>query len=92
MGRGKSKKDPFEGLDKEFRSAIEGSDETQIRSKIAEVAIAQAQLMDLKEEDMDLAEKQVLVKDAAEQYTDGTKQNKLKIKFAKQMLESRGKL
>jgi len=86
------KKDPFEALDKEFKDAIEGMDETAIRARIAEVAIGQQQLMDAKENDLDLAEKAALAKEAGAIYSEGTKVNKLKIRFAKQMLESRGKL
>lgn len=86
-------KNPFADLSKEFREKAEGTmDEQTLRSMISETAISQAQLMDAKDEDLDLAEKQEQVKFASEVYTDGTKQNKLKIKFAKQRLEELGKL
>ncbi len=85
-------KDPFEDLDREYKSAIESMDEAGIRGRISEIAIAQAQLLDAMDDDLDLAEKKAQAKEAGAIYAEGTKANKLKIKYAKQMLESQGKL
>ncbi len=92
MGRPKKEKDPWADLDQDFKSAIEGGDEAMIRAKISEVAIVNAQLMDAKDQDLDLAEKSEIFKEAGAVYREGAKQNKLKIKYAKKMLESQGKL
>ena len=85
------KKEPFKDLDDDYKTTIEAMKDDEIRFKIAQVAMDQDELMKVKSEDQDLAEKSEAVKEASAIYREGTKMNRLRIKYAKQMLESRGK-
>jgi hypothetical protein len=84
-------KDPFEGLDEEYKDLISRLEDDKVRQKIAEVAMAQVDLMAAKEADTDFQSLREQTKDAGAIYRDGTKANKLKIAFAKQVLGDRGK-
>ncbi len=85
-------KDPFEKLDKEFKAAVDGGDETAIRVLITTAAIGEAMNQVAKEMDLDLAEKKEQAKEAGADYAAATKQNRLKIKYATEILEANGKL
>ncbi len=86
----KEKKDPFAALPDEFRALVEQGGEAELREAAAKAGLDQAELMACKEEDDDLILKQAAVSVAGEVYRDGTKMNKLKIKFIRQTLKSRG--
>jgi len=88
--RGRPKKDPFEALDTDFKDAIASSNVADIRNRIAKIAMDQVELMKAKSEDEDLRAKVEEVKIASEQYREGTKLNKLRIMYAKQVLEDKG--
>ena len=93
MGRPRKnfqEKDKFHALEDEFKSAIMQSDETEIRVRISQVALNQAELDAAQKDDQDLAEKAEAYKTAAEVYREGRKVNKLKIQFCKQVLDSKG--
>jgi len=90
-GRGRPKKDPFDILDEDEKSAIAGMNETQIRDRIAKVSLDQAALMELKEQDQDLKEKKEAAKEAGAIYREGTKRNKTLIAFARRVLGDKGK-
>jgi hypothetical protein len=87
----KTDKDPFEGLEQEYRDAIMGMDVVEIKKRVAETALEQAALMKAKKEDGDLIEKQAAYKDANSTYVENTKLNKLKINFCKMVLDGMGK-
>jgi hypothetical protein len=92
MGRPKGSKNKvskYEALDLEFRSKVEGSNEEQIRQLVSQIAFNELENQLNKKADEDLASLQAQAKEAALQYTDGTKANKLKISYCYAMLESR---
>lgn len=91
MPKGFTKKDPFEDLSEDFRSSIEAMDEKDIRARIAQVALDQEALMVAKKADLDLEKAKEVAKEAGAIYRDGTKMNKLKISYARQVLSDRGK-
>lgn len=86
----KTKRDKFSALPEEYKDAVAAMNVAEIRDRIAQVALDQLDLMNAKEEDQDLQEKQEAFKVASEGYREGMKQNKLKIEFAKRVLEDKG--
>jgi len=88
----RQKKDPFADLDENFKEDILAMNEEEIRDRIATTALAQADLMAAKSEDQALKEKQEEYKEAGAVYREGTKMNKLRISYARQVLEDRGKI
>jgi hypothetical protein len=90
-GRVKKDKDPYEGLNPEFKVAVEQGTDEEIRAKLAEVALDQQRLLDLQDKDTDYKQKKEALKIAGELYRDGKKQHKLKVKFAMRVLQSRGR-
>jgi hypothetical protein len=91
MGRGKGKKDPFDMLDTETKSAIEGGDEASINTVIANVAKNQAALEDVKAKDQDLKNAKDQVKSASFVYTEGRKRNRQVIAYCRLVLDGKGK-
>lgn len=89
-GRGRPAKDPFEALDDEFKDAVAGMDEAQIRDRIAKVALDELANLSAKDDDQDLATKQEEAKVAGEGYKEATKMNRLRIRFAKRVLQDKG--
>jgi hypothetical protein len=87
----KMKKDKFDLLEQEWRDAVQGLDAIDIKKRVAETALNQAELMRAKKEDMDLQEKKESYSDASSVYREGTKMNKMKIEFMKMVLDGRGK-
>lgn len=85
-----SKKNPFDTIPEDWREALESASEAQIRTKISEVALAEEENQDAKDDDQDLAAAKEQAKEAGAQYADATKSNRLKIRFARQLLQSRG--
>lgn len=88
---GRSKKDPFEDLDQDFKNAVAGMNEMEIRQKISSVALNQVALIEAKENDEDFQQKKEAASVAGEVYRDGTKANKLRIAFCKRVLGDKGK-
>ncbi len=94
MGRPKgsrNKKDKFDSLDKDFQDKMAASTPEEIRGVIAQVALNQEELQKAKENDEDLANLKEQVALASEDYSSGTKMNRLRIQFAKRCLEDKGK-
>lgn len=89
---GRSKKDPFEDLPGEFKEAVAGMDEAGIRDQIAKVSLNQAALMEAKDADEDLTTKKEAAKDAGAIYREGTKANKTKVAWCRQVLGDKGKV
>jgi hypothetical protein len=85
------KKNKFADVPEEFRDAVAGMNEAQIRDRIAKVALDQAALLEAKADDQDLAEKREQAKEAGAGYREGTKLNKLKIEFCRQVLGDKSK-
>ena len=90
--RGRPKKDPFDSLAPEFKSAIEGGTEEEIRQKISLVALAEAANQEAKGNDEDLKNQGIIYKEAGAQYKEASKANKQKISYCRSILEARGKL
>lgn len=88
--KGAGPKDPFEALPDEFRDAIANLSREDIRSRIAQVALDQAELMEAKVKDVDFESAREAAKEAGAVYREGTKMNKLKIEFAKRVLDDKG--
>lgn len=87
----KNKKNPFDALEQEWKDRLNVMDEVTIRKEISKVALDQVALMQAKKEDEDLKAKQEAYKIASEVYREGTKTNKLKVEYAKSVLDSQGK-
>lgn len=92
MPRFKKDFNPYADLPEEFKDAIESGTDDEIRRRVAEVAFAEQENLRLKADDQDLAERKAAAKAAGEQYSDATKMNRLKIKYAHSVLEGRGKV
>ena len=88
---GRSKKDPFEDLDQDFKDTVASMSETEIRQKISSVALNQVALLEAKENDEDYQTKKELASEAGAIYRDGTKMNKIRIAFCKRVLGDKGK-
>jgi hypothetical protein len=88
---GRSKKDPFEDLDGEFKNAVAAMSELEIRQKISSVALNQVALLEAKDNDEDFQQKKEASKVAGAVYREGTKMNKVRIQFCKRVLEDKGK-
>lgn len=91
MGFG-AKKSPFADLDSEFKTAIEGMTDEDIKKKVSEVSLNEHENRAAKKADQDLKQKQEAVKYAGAQYSEATKMNRLRIAYAYFLLEARGKV
>lgn len=86
MGRGfGKKKGKFDDLDTDFKTTVDNMSDSEIRLRIAEVVLAQRQIMEAKKKDTDLAEKQALVKKLSEKYRKSSELNDFRIEFAKDL-------
>lgn len=86
----RKEKDPFEDLNDEFRAKIDGASETDLREEIANIALADGELMAAKQLDQDLKEKRQAASIAGAIYREGFTANRLKQKYIRQTMESRG--
>jgi len=84
-------KDKFKALDNDFKDAVAAMPEEDIRKKVANIALAQEALMKARDEDQDLARAKEEFSVAGAIYRDGSKMNRLRIQYCREMLESRGK-
>lgn len=91
MGFGRPKKDKFADLDDDFKDNVAAKSEVEIRDLIAKTSLDQAALMEAKDLDMDFKMAKETAKEAGAVYREGTKANKLRIAFARQVLNGRGK-
>jgi hypothetical protein len=85
------KKDPFEGLDREWMDAVVGSSVDDINKRIAELAKAEEENKAAMKADEDLAEKKEAVKFASESYRENTKGYKLRMRWIMQVLADMSK-
>lgn len=92
MARPKKDSNPFAALDEDFRTAIESGTDDEIRRKVSDVAFNEQENQRMKAEDMQLQEAKAAAKEAGEQYSDASKMNKLRIRYAFSVLDARGKV
>lgn len=90
MLKDKADKDPFIDVPEEFKEAVIGMNVVEIKQRIAQVALDQVELMKAKKEDGDLLEKKEAYKEAGMVYREGTKLNRVKIEYCKQMIDNKG--
>lgn len=86
----KAEKDPFANLDSDFKDAILQGEEAAVRAAASKVALDQEELMSAKADDEDLKQAMAAASVASAVYREGTKMNKLRIKFIRSVLKSRG--
>lgn len=91
MARKYTKKSQFSDLPGEFKDAVDGMDYEQIKERIAQVALDNEELLAAKKNDEDLASKKEATKEASAVYREGSKINILKIRYAKAVLETKGR-
>lgn len=84
-------KDSYAELDSDFKLEVANLDELGIRKRIAAIALNQVALNVAMKEDIDLADRKAAAKEAGLVYKEGTKANKLRIAFCRQVLEDMGK-
>jgi hypothetical protein len=97
MGRGfgrkaRAPKNPWAAIPAEWRDAVDQSSEEDIRKRVSETALAEHENKRNLAKDQDVIEKKAALKYATEGYREVTKVNTLKISYARQVLEARGKL
>lgn len=83
----KKSKDPWAGLDKDFRDAVPGMDEKELRNRVAQVALNQEALEEAKTKDADYQEAKDRFSNAGAVYRDGKKRNKLMTKYLRYILD-----
>lgn len=83
-------KDPFAAVPDDFKTTIDNASREDIKRRIGEVAIAQAELMEAQKNDEDYQRLKEEFKVAGEVYRDGTKENKAKIAYARSVLDAKG--
>ena len=94
MGKGKKssgKKDPYASLGPNFQEIVRGLKESEIRERIAKVALDEESLRKAKTEDQDLASLKDKVSVAEEPYRRTFKDYRLQIKLMKLVQEESGK-
>ena len=86
----------FKDLPPEFveqtTTLANAKDFTALRKLVAEVALAEVENKRAQSDDQDLAAKKEAVKEANEQYSSGTKANKLKLQWIRRLLNDGGNL
>lgn len=92
MAKGKTVKDPWEKLESTLKSNMENMSDEDLKKKVSEVALHRAEQVALMKEDQHIKEVAAQLSDAKKGYTDQIKGADLTIKYAKALLEARGKL
>lgn len=91
MGRGRPKKNKFDDLDSSFKDGAAAMSEEQIHATLVTVSLNHAALMAAKADDEALKEAKGRASEAGAVYRDGSKQNRLKTDYLRQILGDRGK-
>lgn len=92
MARGYRKnKNPFADLDEDTKNAIASMKDDEVHKRISKAALDQEALDQAMKDDGDLEEKKSALKYAREPYVEGRKRLKLLVRFAKTILEARGR-
>lgn len=89
--KNKGEKDPWKDLEEGFADRFAGADDGAIDAEIRKVALYRVAMQEAKEGDEDLKVKKGIAKEAGAIYADTEKQSKLKTKFLRQLLRSRGR-
>ena len=90
MARGRKSKDPFDALDNGVKDALTSMSIEEVKKRVAEIALDLDRLMEAKKADQDLAEKTEAAKFAGEVYREGSKDARLRIRYANVVLTARG--
>lgn len=85
MARGSGKKGKWDDLDTDFKTTVDSMRVEEIRLRIAEIILAQRELMNAKKLDKDLQEKQAIVKKLSEKYRKNSELNGFRIEYAKDL-------
>lgn len=85
------KKDKFADLDSDFKDAVAGMNEAEIRDRIAKISLDQAALLEAKANDIDLKTKREEANVAGAIYREGSKMNRLRIEYVRRVLDDKGK-
>lgn len=80
----------FDKLDQEWRAGMLSADDNKVNSTIVQSAISLISLELAKKLDEDLISLREQLKTASEQYSQGKKENTLRIEFLIEILRSRG--
>ena len=88
--KAKKIKDPFEGLDSDWKDKVVDQPTEEIYKTITDVVKAELENLAAMADDMDLESLKEQVKEAAAQYKEATLTNKLKMKWALRVLSDRG--
>jgi predicted carbohydrate-binding protein with CBM5 and CBM33 domain len=88
--RGRPAKSPFADLDLEFKDAIASMSTEDINKRIAEVAKNQEENLKAMKEDQQLAEAKAAAASAGAGYKEATKMNRLRVRYAMEILGARG--
>lgn len=86
----RTKKDKFSDLPADFKDMMNSMKNEEILDRVGQIALDMETLAQAKEDDQDLLEKVEIAKEASAVYRDGFKMGKLKLKYAKRVLEDRG--
>lgn len=87
----KAPKDPYGAVSREWRDAVDAAQEQEIKDKLAAVALDQQAVLDEKAADQDFQSKKSALKFAGEGYKERSKVHKLKIQYARRVLQGRGR-
>ncbi len=83
-------REPFEDVPEDFRNTVASLSREDIRLRIAQVTLDQLELMEAQADDEDFQNLKLEFREAGAVYREGTKANKLKIAYARHVLESKG--
>lgn len=84
------KKDKFDSLDGDFKDAIAQSSPEDIRKRVSEIALLECTTRAILKEDPDVQEAKEALKNLMEPYREDLKAFKLKIEYAKRVLDDKG--
>lgn len=91
-GPKKEKKDKFADLSDEFKAKIDGGSVEEIEAAATSAAMEHEEVMEAKENDQDYKEAAAAFAAAGAVYKDSAKNFKLKMKYIRAVLKSRGKV
>jgi hypothetical protein len=89
---GKGPKDPWEKLEKNLKEGMESMSDEDLKKRVSVAALERAEQTALMKEDQHIKEVAFQLGEAKKTYTDQIKGADLIIKYAKHLLEARGKL
>lgn len=90
MPRTKKPKDKFASLDETFKDAVAQSSPEEINKRISEIALLDCALRDTLKEDGAVADAKESLKNLMEPYRDDFRAFRLKIEYARSILDAKG--